>query len=174
MEDGRRQQAFQKALTLKYRCLHRDHDDDLGHCCKGQTQFPSYPPPYSRPVLLPQTSGDLSRDPGETKRGPPWLPGAGQGLPVCFSLVSEKPKLASLLFLLSGASKLYLRKRLLCSGDRILSWGVAVGGGVGEGKWSLTNWFNSGNHVTSHHIIAHPSLSKATVSIPKYLAKQEA
>lgn len=122
MGDGKRQQEFQK-----YRCLHRDHEDDRGHCCKGQTQFPSYPPPS--PVLLPQTSGDLSRDPGETKRGPPWLPGAGQGLPVCFSLVSEKPKLASLLFLLSGASKLYLRKRLLCSGDRILSWGVAVCGG---------------------------------------------
>lgn len=77
--------------------------------------------PLTTSVLFPQTSGDLSRYPGETKRGPPWLPGAGQGLPVCFSLVLENPKLASLLFLLLGASKLYLRKRLLCSGDPILS-----------------------------------------------------
>lgn len=76
------------------------------------------------PSIVLQIPGDLSRCPGDMKPGPPSLPQAGPSMPVCFSSVPEKPNLASLLFLFSGVSILYLRKGLLCSGDPILSWSV--------------------------------------------------
>jgi hypothetical protein len=87
---------------------------------------------------------------------------------VCFSLVSEKPKLASLLFLFSGASKLYLRKGLLCSGDPILSWGVEEV--MSERKMVFDKLVQFGQ---SHDfpVIAHHGFSKAIVLAPKYLAK---
>lgn len=126
----------------------------------------SHPPLLSpRIVLSPLGSEQI---PLREKGGPPWLPPAGQGLPVCFSLVSEKPKLASLLFLFSGASKLYLRKGLLCSGDPILSWGM--GEAMSERKMVFDKLVQLGQ---SHDlpVTAHHCFTEAIVSVPKYLAK---
>lgn len=118
-----------------------------------------------------QILSDLSRYPGVTKPGPPWLPRAGWGLPACFSSVPEKPKLASLLFLFSGVSTLYVRKGLLCSWDPILSWGV------GEVMSERKMVFDKLVQFEQSHdfpVIAHHCFSTAIVSAPKYLAKWEA
>lgn len=66
---------------------------------------------------------------------------------------------------------MYLRKGLLCSGDPILSG--SVGEVMSERKMVFDKLVQFGQ---SHDfpVIAHHCLSKAIVSVPKYLAKWEA